>query len=81
MEYTTTKLKTRIVERFGNQKNFAEAMGMSEGTLSRYLAGDNEWKASTMIKAAELLEIPGDAVAAYFFETSVSKGKPEGAEP
>lgn len=81
MEYTTTKLKARIVEKFGNQKSFAEAMEMHEGTLSRYLAGEHEWKASAMIKAAELLEIPADQVASYFFETAVAKSKPEGAKP
>ena len=80
MAYETEKLKARILEKYSNQKNFAEAMEMSESTLSRYLAGDNEWKASTMIKAAELLEIPAEQVGTYFFETKVSKGKPKAAK-
>lgn len=79
MAYQTTKLKARILEKYGNQKNFAEALQMEESTLSRYLSG-REWKASAMIKAAELLEIPAEQVGAYFFETKVSKGKPKAAK-
>ena len=79
MAYETAKLKARILEKYGNQKNFAEALGTDESTLSRYLAG-REWKASTMIKAAELLEIPAEQVGAYFFETKVSKDKPKAAK-
>ena len=79
MTYQTTKLKARILEKYGNQKNFAEALQMDESTLSRYLAG-REWKASAMIKAAELLEIPAEQVGVYFFETKVSKDKPKAAK-
>lgn len=79
MTYKSEKLKARIVEKFGTQKKFAEALDLDESTVSRYLAG-REWKASTMIKAAEVLEIPADELAVYFFEPAVSKSKPKAAK-
>lgn len=72
MVYNTDKLKARIVEKYGNQKAFAEALGTNESTISRYMAG-REWKASTMMRAAELLEIPADEIEAYFFDYAVAK--------
>ena len=73
--YKTEKLKARIVEKFGTQKAFADAVGMYESTLSRYLATGKDWKGSKLIKACELLEIPAHEVDVYFFEPAVSKGK------
>ena len=75
MAYRTEKLKARIVEKYGNQKNFAEAMQMEESTLSRYLAG-RDWKGATMMKAIELLEIPFEDINSYFFEPAVAKSQP-----
>ena len=73
--YKTEKLKARIVEKFGTQKAFCEAVGMYESTLSRYLSSGKDWKGSKLIKACELLEIPASEVDAYFFEPAVSKRK------
>ena len=75
MAYRTDKLKARIIEKYGNQKNFAEAMKMDESTLSRYLAG-RDWKGATMMKAIELLEIPLEEINSYFFEPTVAKSQP-----
>lgn len=75
MAYKTDKLKARIVEKFGDQKSFAEAMGMSESTLSRYLSSGIDWKASLMMMAIDLLEIPSSQIESYFFEQQVSKEK------
>lgn len=79
MSYDSTKLKTRIIERFGNQKKFAEALGIEESTVSRYLDG-REWKGSTMVRAIKILEIPFDEVDSYFFEPKVVNLQPIGKE-
>ena len=78
MTYKTDKLKARIVDKFGDQKTFAEALGMNESTLSRLLAEGRDWKGSMLMKAIDLLEIPQTQVDAYFFEPAVSKEKHEG---
>ena len=75
MSYKTEKLQTRIVEKFGTQKAFCEAVGMYESTLSRYLSSGKDWKGSLLIKAVEVLEIPADQIEAYFFEPVVAKRK------
>jgi len=75
MPYKSEKLKARIVERYGEQKRFAEALGTSESTLSRYLCG-KDWKGNLMFKAIRLLEIPESEIDAYFFEPMVAKSKP-----
>lgn len=77
MAYKTDKLKARIVEKYGDQKSFAEALGMAEPTLSRLLNEGKDWKGSMLMKAIELLEIPAVQVDSYFFEPMVSKEKPK----
>ena len=75
--FETEKLKGRIKEKFGTQKAFAEALGISESTLCRLLMEGLDWKASTMTKAVDLLEIPASQVNDYFFTVRVSKVKQE----
>ena len=75
MIYKTEKLKARIAEKFGDQKSFAEALGMTESMLSRLLNEGKDWKGSMLMKAVELLEIPATQVDSYFFEPAVSKEK------
>ena len=77
MRYKTEKLKARIIERFGTQRAFCEAVGMYESTLSRYLSTGKDWKGSKLIKAVEVLAIPASEVDLYFFEPDVSKNKRE----
>lgn len=78
MAYKTDRLKSRILEKYGDQKSFAEAIGINESTLSRYLSG-REWKSRAMFKAIEVLDIPHDEIEVYFFDKSVSKRKPRRA--
>ena len=69
--YNLNKLKGRIIEKFGTQRNFAKAMGMSERTLSLKLDNQVDWKQSEIGKACELLEIPKEEIADYFFTLKV----------
>lgn len=78
MRYKTDKIKAKISEKFGTQKAFAQAVGMEEATLSRYLSG-KDWKASALIKAVKALEIPADEIEAYFFDPEVVKRQPHEA--
>lgn len=80
MAYKTDRLKTRIIEKFGSQQKFADAIGMNKSTLCRLLNEGGEWKGSMLMKAVELLEIPAVQVESYFFESEVSKRKPEGVK-
>lgn len=52
---------------FGNQKAFANAMGMNVATLNLKLNGRAEWTLSEVEKACSLLDIPMEEVKGYFF--------------
>lgn len=80
MAYETEKLEARIIERYGTQKRFAEAMGMTTSALSRILSTGRDWKGSKLIKAVELLDIPHNEINDYFFVLRVEKRQPKGAK-
>ena len=62
-----SKLKGKIKEVFGTNKNFAEAMGMDLSSLSAKLNNKSPWKREEIEKACELLHIPIEDVYLYFF--------------
>lgn len=61
------KLRGRIVEKFGTQGAFAEAMGWRDALLSAKLNNKSEWAFSEVMKACELLDIPLSEAHLYFF--------------
>ena len=65
--YDYSKLRGKIVQKFGTQKNFAMAMGWSERTLSLKLNGFVFWKQHEISKALELLNIEESSINEYFF--------------
>ncbi len=77
--FNSDRLKQRIIEKYGTQKAFADALGVNKSTVNRYLSG-REWRGTTMLKAARLLDIPAEEVDAYFFEQKVVKRQPTGAK-
>lgn len=73
MAYETNRLKSRIIEKFGDQKTFAERVGISRSKVCRLLKGETEWSGAEMYHAVKLLDIPYDEIEAYFFEDAVEK--------
>lgn len=71
MGYDYTKLCGRIVEKFGTQAKFAEAMDVSERTISMKLNNKIDWKQKEMRKACSLLDIDLADAPAYFFALKV----------
>ena len=62
-----SKLKGRIVEKFGSQAAFAAALGWREALLSAKLNNKSQWSFSEVMKACELLCIPLNEAHLYFF--------------
>lgn len=62
-----SKLKGRIVEKYGKQSAFAEKINVSEKTMSEWLNNQKYWKHESMIAAVKALDIPESEVGAYFF--------------
>ena len=67
MSFNYSKLTGKIVEVFGTQLRFSEAMGLSERTISLKLNSKVEWKQSEINKACSLLGIDISDIPAYFF--------------
>lgn len=65
MDYSD--LRGRIRARYRTQALFAEALGISECSLSQKLNGHTEWTAGEIRKSCELLEIPENDLHLYFF--------------
>lgn len=61
------RLKGKIREKFGTQKAFADAIGLSVVAVNQRLNGKVQWKAPEMARACEVLLIPSDDVWQYFF--------------
>ena len=73
MSYDFSKLRGRIVEKYGTLGAFAEAMCWSERTNSLKINGKSEWKQSEILAASELLEIDPNEIDEYFFNVEVQK--------
>ena len=67
MAFNYSKLVGKIVEVFGTQLRFAEAMELSERTISLKLNSKIEWKQGEIIKACDLLRISVSEIPSYFF--------------
>lgn len=65
--YLYSKLKGRIVERYGTQGNLANKIGISKNSMSKRLTGKTEFSQSDMEQWAELLEIDRKDYGEYFF--------------
>ncbi len=61
------KLSGKITEVYGTQKLFAEALGISETSLTAKLKGRSPWKQSEIASGCNLLNIPKEDVMLYFF--------------
>lgn len=66
-----SKLRGRIREMYSTQAAFAQAMPMSEATLSSKLTGKTEWRRPDIERACYLLDIPLADAHLYFFYTSM----------
>ena len=61
------KLRGRIIEKYGKQGKFAEALGIEENTLSYKLREKRELTRSEIKRWCELLDIADEDIPAYFF--------------
>lgn len=66
-----SKLAGRIKEKFGSQKAFSEALGVSEATLSNKMTGIYYFTQAEIDKSIRLLDLEPGTVTAYFFTQRV----------
>ena len=73
MKFNYSKLRGRIVEKFGSIKAFADAYGLSTVTMSNKLNGKVAISQDDIMKMAscEMLDIPPSELHEYFFTLKV----------
>jgi hypothetical protein len=73
-----SKLSGRIREKYGSQKAFAKALGMSEAALSNKMTGIYYFTQPEIKKSVKLLELDPGSVTDYFFTPRIKKSKQRG---
>lgn len=71
MAFDYRKLKGRIIEKYGNQIEFAKAMKWSERTLSCKMNSKVPWKQTDICAAIKLLGLSENDIQEYFFTVIV----------
>ena len=71
MAFDFSKLRGRIVEKYGSCAAFAEAAGCSPGQISRRLNNQTPFDDQEIHAFSKLLEIPESDLATYFFTHKV----------
>ena len=65
--YNYNKLRGRIVEKYGTQERFAEAVGMTKQGLSLKMTGKTSFSQGDIAKWCGLLDIGTEEIVDYFF--------------
>ena len=73
IEFNFSKLRGRIVEKFGKQEDFAKAVGISYVSLSKRLNNHLEFSAREILRMSNILEINLEDIPLYFFAAKVQK--------
>ena len=71
MAFDYSKLRGRIVEKYGSQTVFAKEFGISENSFSLKINNKSKFSSDDIVKAVELLDIPKSEVGIYFFTPKV----------
>ena len=71
MEFDFSKLRGRIVEKFGTLERFAAAMERTKGWISNRMNNVVPWDGLEIHEACVLLEIDASEIPAYFFARKV----------
>lgn len=67
MKTANLKLKSKIIEKFGSQKEFANKFGVSQQFLSSVLYGKRFLDSKQIKQITDLLEIPHEQIYEIFF--------------
>lgn len=67
MQFDTSKLKGRIYEVYGNQKEFCKAINAHDSNVSGYLNGRSTLSQESIEAWAKALKIEPSEIGLYFF--------------
>lgn len=72
-DYNYSKLKGRIIEKYGSQSGFANVLGVTQSTLSQKLNGHYNFSQNEINVISKYLEIKKEEIGVYFFTSKVRK--------
>lgn len=67
MPYTYNKLRGRIIELFGTQRNFANKLGVSNNSVSKKMNCQTGFSQDDIIQWSSLLNVSKEEYGDYFF--------------
>jgi len=73
MPKSYSKLRGRIVEKYGTLGAFCDAIGMSRQAFGKKLSGETPFTTTQMLEYSEILGIPRKEMLSYFFDGKVAK--------
>lgn len=73
MAKSYNKLRGKIIEVFGSQREFAKALGKTEQSVTAKLNMRTDFSQGDIIQWSELLGIAKEEINQYFFKTLLSK--------
>lgn len=68
MKFKYSKLRGKIVEKYGTQERFADAIGLSNTTVTKKLTGNVQFTQTDIIKWCAALGIALKDVGAFYFD-------------
>ena len=78
--FETSKLRGRIIEKFGTLSAFAREVSNSMTFISLYMNGKTQLDQKTMDEWITVLDIPNDEIDQYFFAPKVHETEQKGGE-
>jgi len=74
VEFDYSKLRGRIIEKYGSQTEFTKAFGVSQNVFSKKMQNKVRFTSDDIMKIIKMLDIAVDEIGLYFFTLKVSKG-------
>lgn len=71
MSFDYSKLRGRMVEKYGSQTAFVRDFGVSENTFSQKMNHKVRFTSDDIMKITEMLDIPSEEIGVYFFTPKV----------
>ena len=71
MAFDYSKLRGKIIEKYGSQSAFVRVFGTSENTFSLKMNNKVSFTSDDIVKISKMLDIPEGKIGLYFFNQKV----------
>ncbi len=73
MRFDYSKLRGKIVEKFGNYTNFCDKIGWTTSELSSKLSNKRHFTVTDIYSISKVLELQTEEIGAFFYTPEVSE--------